>query len=149
EVPPLLGGDGEPCELDLHTCQYAAGPARGQLFGYHPPMLTRRTWMGGVAAAGALAALPRGKKGESKAGVKVGLVVPQSGVYAPLGVDMKRAWDLYLSSHGGKLGKLDVTTVVADEGESPQSGVPAVQKLMANDQVDVLVGIVNSAIALG
>src|SRR5262249_38916937 len=110
-------------------------------------MLTRRTWMGGVAAAGALAALPRCKKeAGGGGGVKVGLVIPQSGVYAPLGVDMKRAWDLYLEKHGGKLGKSAVTTVVADEGESPQSGVPAVQKLLQNDQVDVLVGIVNSAI---
>jgi branched-chain amino acid transport system substrate-binding protein len=112
-------------------------------------MLTRRSLMGGVAAAGALAALPRCKKEGGGAGVKVGLVVPQAGVYAPLGTDMKRAWDLWLERHGGKLGKLAVTTIVADEGESPQTGVPAVQKLLANDQVDVLVGIVNSAIALG
>jgi branched-chain amino acid transport system substrate-binding protein len=62
---------------------------------------------------------------------------------------MKRAWELWLERHGGKLGKLDVTTVVADEGETPQTGVPAVQKLLQSDQVDAIVGIVNSGIALG
>ena len=71
--------------------------------------------MGGVAAAGALAALPRCKKDSGGGGVKVGLVIPQSGVYAPLGVDMKRAWDLYLEKHGGKLGKYEVVTVVGDQ----------------------------------
>jgi hypothetical protein len=47
------------------------------------------------------------------------VVVPQAGVYAPLGTDMKRAWELWLERHGGKLGRLEVDTVVADEGEGP------------------------------
>jgi branched-chain amino acid transport system substrate-binding protein len=70
-------------------------------------------------------------------------------VYAPLGTDMKRGWDLFLDRHNGKFGNFTVTTIAADEGETPQTGVPAVQKLLQSDQVDVLVGIVNSATALG
>src|SRR2546423_3879788 len=62
---------------------------------------------------------------------------------------MKRAWDLWLERSGNKLGDYAVTTITADEGETPQTGVPAVQKLLQSDQVDVLVGIVNSATALG
>ena len=81
--------------------------------------------------------------------IKVGLVIPQAGIYAPLGTDMKRGWDLWLERSGNKLGDYTVTTVTADEGESPQTGVPAVQKLLQSEQVDVLVGIVNSATALG
>jgi branched-chain amino acid transport system substrate-binding protein len=81
--------------------------------------------------------------------IKVGLVIPQAGVYAPLGVDMKRAWDLWLERNTNKFGNYTVTTVTADEGETPTTGVPAVQKLLQSDQVDVLVGIVNSATALG
>jgi branched-chain amino acid transport system substrate-binding protein len=121
--------------------------------------ITRRRLLGSIGAAGALAALPacrkRGEKGGgSGAGagggkVKVGLVIPQAGVYAPLGLDMKRGWDLFVDSHGGKLGDYQVETVVADEGESPQTGVPAVQKLLQKDQVDILVGVVSSAVALG
>jgi branched-chain amino acid transport system substrate-binding protein len=81
--------------------------------------------------------------------VKVGLVIPQAGVYTPLGVDMKRGWDLWLERNGDKFGNYTVTTVTADEGETPQTGVPAVQKLLQSDQVDLLVGIVNSSTALG
>jgi branched-chain amino acid transport system substrate-binding protein len=81
--------------------------------------------------------------------VKVGLVVPQSGVYASLGKDMQRGWDLWLESNGGKFGNYTVQTVVADEGETPQTGVPAVQKVLQSDGVDIVVGLVNSATALG
>lgn len=81
--------------------------------------------------------------------VKVGLVIPQSGVYAALGTDMQRGWDLWLRQHDTKFGNFTVTTVIADEGENPQSGVPAVQRVLQADQVDVVVGIVNSATALG
>jgi branched-chain amino acid transport system substrate-binding protein len=42
-----------------------------------------------------------------------------------------------------------VQTVLADEGETPQTGVPAVQKVLQGDNVDVVVGLVNSATALG
>lgn len=114
--------------------------------------ITRRRFLGAMTATGALAALPacRSRGGQAGGGrVKVGLIVPQAGVYAPLGTDMKHAWELWLERHGGKLGKYEVTTIVADEGETPQTGVPAIQKLLQNDQVDVIVGIVSSAVALG
>jgi len=114
--------------------------------------ISRRRLLGAMGAAGALAVIPGCKKGGDKAGggrVKVGLVVPQAGVYASVGTEMKRGWDLWLERHGGKLGKFDVDTVVADEGETPQAGVPAVQKLIQNEKVDVIVGVVSSTIALG
>ena len=121
--------------------------------------ITRRRLLGAMGAAGALAALPACKKSSDQPGgqggggkggaVKIGLVVPQSGVYATVGNEMKHAWELWMERHGGKLGDRDVTTVVADEGESPQTGVPAVQKLLQSDQVDAIVGIINSAVALG
>ncbi|HTF52185.1 MAG TPA: ABC transporter substrate-binding protein [Pseudonocardia sp.] len=124
------------------------------------PAFTRRRLLLLVGAAGAAAALPglaacgssvgggSGGGGAAKA-VKVGLVVPRSGVYAALGTDMQRGWELWLEGNGGKFGDYTVTTVAADEGETPQTGVPAVQKVLQSDGVDVVVGLVNSATALG
>ena len=100
--------------------------------------ITRRRLLGGLGAAGALAALPACRKSSSKKSgdstaaaevkrIKVGLVIPQAGVYAPLGVDMKNGWDLFIERHGGKLGPYEVTTIAADEGAAPQTGVSAVQ----------------------
>lgn len=81
--------------------------------------------------------------------VKIGLVVPASGVYEPLGVDMKRGFELYLDQHEGQLGGKKVDIVEADEGEGPDTGVPATTRLLSQERVSALVGIVNSATALG
>lgn len=122
------------------------------------PELSRRSLLRGLGALGVGAAVggcgssvgdSGGGSGAAPSAVKVGLVVPQSGVYAPLGKDMKQSWDLWLERNGGKFGSYTVTTITADEGETPQTGVPAIQKLLQSDQVDILVGVVNSATALG
>jgi branched-chain amino acid transport system substrate-binding protein len=87
--------------------------------------------------------------GEGGGTVRVGLVIPQAGVYTPLGEDMQQGWDLWLEQNGGELGGFTVETVIADEGEGPDTGVPAVQRLLTDGDVDEMVGIVNSATALG
>ncbi|HEX6355177.1 ABC transporter substrate-binding protein [Actinophytocola sp.] len=123
-------------------------------------VITRRRLLGMFGATGAAAALSAcgsslGGGGESSSGgeqggaVKIGLVVPQAGVYAPVGLDLQRGWDLWLEQHDGKIGGFTATTVVGDEGETPQTGVAAVQRLLQSDNCDVLVGVVSSATALG
>lgn len=126
------------------------------------PILSRRTVLGvfGLGAAAAAAGCGSsvggggsgGGGGSSSGGggsIKVGLVIPQDGVYTPLGVDMQNAWELYLEQNDGMLGGYEVETIIADEGETPDTGVPAISGLIQRDQVDVLVGVVNSATALG
>ena len=103
-----------------------------------------------IAGCGSVGDSGDDDSGGSESGpVTVGLVIPQSGVYAPLGEDMKAAWDLYLAEHDNKLGGREVETKIADEGETPDTGVPVVQKLLQDPDVDVLVGLVNSATGLG
>lgn len=102
----------------------------------------------------ALAACGGGSLGESAQGeesqaVKVGFVVPTSGVYEPLGIDLTRGFELYMDQHDGKLGGLDVEVIKADEGEGPDTGVPATTRVITENGVNVVVGIVNSATALG
>lgn len=89
------------------------------------------------------------ESGTSDGPLKIGLVLPASGVYEPLGTDMANGFQLYLDQHDGQLGGQDVEIVKADEGEGPDTGVPAVQKVVTQDQVSAVVGIVNSATALG
>jgi branched-chain amino acid transport system substrate-binding protein len=123
------------------------------------PDLSRRQLLGavGVGAGGlALSACGGGSLGgdddDSGGGgsdgpIRVGLVIPQAGVYTPLGVDMEAGWNLWLEQNGNQIGGRDVETITADEGEGPDTGVPAIQQLISD--VDVVVGIVNSATALG
>ncbi|GEB47824.1 MULTISPECIES: ABC transporter substrate-binding protein [Streptomyces] len=74
--------------------------------------------------------------------VKVGLLVSLSGTYKSVGTDMRSGFELYLDTHGGKLGGREVELSVADEGDGPPTAVPAATKLLKKDRVDVLTGIV-------
>ena len=102
-----------------------------------------------VLVAGCGSSLEEDQQGAADGPVKVGLLVPKSGVYAPLGRDMENGFRMYLEAKGGKLGGREVQVVVADEGGGPESGVPAAQKLIQQDKVTTVVGVVNSAVALG
>ncbi|MFB6518783.1 ABC transporter substrate-binding protein [Streptomyces sp. NPDC056401] len=77
--------------------------------------------------------------------VKIGLLVPQSGTYKALGDDMKQGFELYVAQHGGKLGGREVEIVVADEGETADSGKAAAEKLVKQDRVLAVSGVVSSA----
>ena len=90
-----------------------------------------------------------GDSGDNSGPVKIGLSVPLSGVYASLGEDMTQGFNLYLDMNDGRLGGRDIEVVSADEGEGPETGVPATTKLVTQDQVSAVVGIVNSSVALG
>ncbi|GAA4471771.1 ABC transporter substrate-binding protein [Phytohabitans houttuyneae] len=76
--------------------------------------------------------------------IRIGLVWPTSGVYKTIGDDLARGWQLYLDSHGGKLGGHRVQTVVVDEGNGRELVRPGIKKLIEQDKVDVVVGTITS-----
>ncbi|PRY50172.1 amino acid/amide ABC transporter substrate-binding protein (HAAT family) [Geodermatophilus tzadiensis] len=128
------------------------GPSRGRLLGPlgAVALLSLTTACGGGSLGGdSGGGGGEGGGGEGGGTIRVGLVIPQAGVYTPLGEDMQQGWDLWLEQNDGRMGDYEVETVVADEGEGPDTGVPAIQRLLQEEQVDVVVGIVNSATALG
>ena len=81
--------------------------------------------------------------------IKVGLLVAQSGVYSSVGADMEAGFRLFLDAHEGKFGDRKAEIVTVDEGDTPQSGVAAATRLVQQEQVDVVVGIVTSPTAMG
>jgi branched-chain amino acid transport system substrate-binding protein len=74
--------------------------------------------------------------------IKVGLLVSLSGTYQSVGTDMRDGFRLYLSSHGDRLGGHPVQLTIADEGDGPATALPAATKMIKQDRVDVLAGIV-------
>ncbi|MGJ3507254.1 ABC transporter substrate-binding protein [Enemella sp. A6] len=117
--------------------------------------IRRTTSLLAMAAAGALAltACGGGTLGggdENTDGpIKIGLLVPQSGVYKSLGDDMKAGFEVYLEQHDNKLGGAEVEVILADEGETADSGKGAADKLVKQDKVHVVTGVVNSAVMNG
>jgi branched-chain amino acid transport system substrate-binding protein len=86
--------------------------------------------------------------GATKGELKIGLLSGFSGPYAAFGPDMARAAEVYLDQHGGMLGGLKVTTIQEDEGTTTQDALSKARKLIQQDKVDVIMGIVSSANAL-
>ncbi|MFG1677089.1 ABC transporter substrate-binding protein [Micromonospora sp. NPDC049282] len=74
--------------------------------------------------------------------VKIGLLASLSGTYQSVGKDIRDGFQLYLSGHDGKLGGRTVELVVADEGNGAATAVPAATKLLKQDRVVALTGIV-------
>ncbi|GLZ76756.1 ABC transporter substrate-binding protein [Actinorhabdospora filicis] len=74
--------------------------------------------------------------------VTIGFVASLSGTYQTVGEDMRDGFQLYLDTHGGKLGGRTVDLVVADEGDGPQTALPAATRLVQEDEVDALAGVV-------
>lgn len=77
--------------------------------------------------------------------IKIGMVVPQTGALKPFGDEMANGFQLYLRQNGNKLGGHAVTVVAADEGETAESSKAAAEKLLKQEKVVALTGVVNPA----
>jgi branched-chain amino acid transport system substrate-binding protein len=76
--------------------------------------------------------------------VKIGLLVALTGPYAAIGTDMRDGFQQYLDAHGGKLGGHPVDLVTGDEGVGGQVAVPLAQKMVKEDHVLAITGLVGN-----
>ncbi|MEM7227138.1 MAG: ABC transporter substrate-binding protein [Pseudomonadota bacterium] len=77
---------------------------------------------------------------------KVGLLLPFSGVYAGLGTHIENGFQLGLEHFGGDLGDNTIVVVREDTEAKPATGLVKAKKLVLQDEVDVVAGIVSSAV---
>lgn len=81
--------------------------------------------------------------------LKVGLLNPLTGVFALLGGDTNRGFELYVEEQGGSLAGWEIETVIEDDAGDPTEGSAKVRKLVEQDEVNVLIGGVSSGVAYG
>lgn len=74
--------------------------------------------------------------------VKIGFVASLSGIYQSVGEDMRDGFELYLELNDGRLGGRPVELLTADEGDGPGTALPAAERLIRQDRVVALAGIV-------
>lgn len=77
---------------------------------------------------------------------KIGLLLPFSGVYAGLGAHIENGFNLGLEHFGGDLGDNKVELFREDTEAKPAVGLAKARKLVLQDRVDAIVGIVSSAV---
>lgn len=106
-------------------------------------MKMRKTGLTAVAAAAILTATATGMSTPAAAQTKVGLLLPKSGVYAALGEEIEIGFNIAVEEAG-------MTDRIIPYGEDtevkPPVGVAKARKLILQDKVDVIVGIVSSGV---
>ncbi len=109
--------------------------------------LTKRFTLGVLAAAVAALAAPLAHaQGGGK--IKVGLMLPAGGTFAPLGNAIENGFRLHVQENGGKFAGKDIEFVKVDDESNPAKATDNLNKLIKLENVDVLVGTVHSGVAM-
>ena len=99
------------------------------------------------AAAGAVVAAYPGLALAQGAKIKVGLMLPYTGTFAPLGVAIENGFRLALQESGGKMGGREIEFFKVDDESEPSKATDNVNRLVSRDKVDVVIGTVHSGVA--
>ena len=90
-----------------------------------------------------------GGQGGGEDPIRIGVILPYSGVYAQLGQDITDGMNLYLEEQDSEIAGRTVELIEEDTEADPQVGVEAARTLIERDEVAILTGTVSSAVALG
>jgi branched-chain amino acid transport system substrate-binding protein len=115
------------------------------------PSLTRRKFLAGASAATAgVAAGPWVGRSHAQGGpVKIGVVLPYSGVYAVLGESITQGMELVFARENWTVAGRKIEMIKEDDEMKPPVGVRKTEKLIDSDKVDILTGPVHSGILMG
>jgi branched-chain amino acid transport system substrate-binding protein len=80
--------------------------------------------------------------------VKIGLLLPYTGVLSVQGIDTTHGIELYLKKIGQKAGGRDLQLLKEDDEAKPDVALTKLKKLVERDRVDLLVGPVSSVVAV-
>jgi branched-chain amino acid transport system substrate-binding protein len=93
-------------------------------------------------------ALDAGRAGAQAPPVKIGLLLPYTGVLSVQGTDTTNGFELYLKKLGSKAGGREIRVLKEDDEAKPDVGLTKIKKLVERDRADFLVGPVSSVVAL-
>jgi branched-chain amino acid transport system substrate-binding protein len=96
-----------------------------------------------VAAQGGVTA-----DAQDKAPIKIGLMLPYKGVYAPLADNIDRGFQIALAEYGNKVGGRAIEIIRADDELTPSVGVQKFNKFVQSDKVDLIAGIIGSNVGI-
>jgi branched-chain amino acid transport system substrate-binding protein len=111
-------------------------------------MFLRGTVIGAGAAAG-MAAGPWVLRARAQGGpIKIGVVLPYSGVYAELGNSITQAMELVFARENWTVAGRKLEMIREDDEMAVPVGVRKTEKLIDSDKVDILTGPVHSGILM-
>lgn len=111
--------------------------------------LTRRGLLAATVAGGGMLVAPRVIFAPAIAQttpLKIGVLAPLSGVYASLGANKLNGIKMMFNEKAMKVASRSIELLVEDTEAKPQEGLRKARKLLEQDNVDVLLGVISSAI---
>ena len=78
--------------------------------------------------------------------VKIGVLMPYTGTFAPLTDSLVKGFDLYLEETGGLLGGRKAEVQYLDDEANPQTALRQYRQLVQGSKVDILVGTISSSV---
>lgn len=103
----------------------------------------KQAWLAGAAVAVAVLAMPV----QAADPIRIGVLLPTSGVFAGLGKDQTLALEMGFDDFGREVNGRPIELIMADTESKPNAGLAQIKKLILKDKVDVVVGIISSAVA--
>ena len=105
-------------------------------------------------AGASAAALPAGALISACGGrmanpIKVGVLLPYSGIYAVLGESITKGIGMYFDEIGNEAAGRDVVLITEDTEMMPDIAQQKVRKLVEHDEVDLVAGIVSTGVLYG
>ncbi len=80
--------------------------------------------------------------------IKIGLLVPRSGVVAEIGTQMVQGWNLWWAQNGKKVAGKKIETYIENTGGDPSTGRLKAKRLVEQKGVNILVGPVLANVGL-
>jgi branched-chain amino acid transport system substrate-binding protein len=117
--------------------------------------LTRRQFLKAAgAAATAYAAAPLlsacgGGAGSASGPLKIGVLLPYSDIYAVLGESITEAMKMYFDEVSNQAGGRQIEIITEDEGTQPDAALQKARKLVEQDEVAFVAGVVSSGVLAG
>lgn len=102
----------------------------------------------GALFGAALTALGCAGAAQAQEEIKIGLLLPYSGVYAQLAKDIDDAWQLALAERDGMVAGHSVELITEDTEASPQVAVQKANKVIKSDGVVSMAGVVSSGVGI-
>lgn len=110
---------------------------------------SRRTLLKAAAATAVSAAVgPYVWAQGAKRPLRIGFVTSLSGPFTSMGQSMQAGLQLLVTESGGRFADRPVELISEDDQMKPDEGVRKFRKLIGQDNVDIVCGIVSSAVAL-
>ena len=91
---------------------------------------------------------PSPVRAQAKGPIKIGVLLPLTGVFTPNGREALDGFKMYIDEVESKVAGRTIELIVEDTEGKPDVGLTKARKLVERDQVQMLTGIVNTAVAI-